>query len=184
VVAVDLVDACVESIGRLARQVENGSLRAVAGDFTSVDLEGPFEVICYFDGFGIGSDDDQRRLLRRIGSWLSPHGCALLDVFAPWYWAKLAGTVDEFPAGSGVYYEEGFDAEGSRMVERMWRDGDEGGALTQSLRCYSPADLRLLLGETGLGIVTIEPYEDETHQGSVPLLEAMLYLARIERTVR
>jgi SAM-dependent methyltransferase len=181
VVAVDLVDACVESIGRLAGQVENGSLGVVAGDFYSVDIEGPFDVVFYFDGFGIGTDDDQRRLLRRIESWLSPHGCALLDVFAPWYWAKLAGTVDEFPAGSGVYYEEGFDPEGCRMVERMWREGDQVGAVTQSLRCYAPADLELLLEATGLGIVAVEPYEDETHGGRVPLLEAMLYLAKLER---
>jgi SAM-dependent methyltransferase len=83
VVAVDLVDTCVESIGRLAGQVENGSLRVVAGDFYSVDLEGRFDVILLFDGFGIGTDDDQRRLLRRMESWLSPQGSALIDVFAP-----------------------------------------------------------------------------------------------------
>jgi SAM-dependent methyltransferase len=180
VVAVDLVDACVESIGRLAGQVENGSLGVVAGDFYSVDLEGRFDVILLFDGFGIGTDDDQRRLLRRIESWLSPQGSALIDVFAPWCWAKLAGTVDEFPAGSGVYYEEGFDPDGCRMVERMWRDDDEAGAVTQSLRCYAPADLRLLLEATGLGVVAVEPYEDETHGQRVPLLEAMLYLAKLE----
>jgi SAM-dependent methyltransferase len=181
VVAVDLVDACVESIGRLAGQVENGSLEVVAGDFYSVDLEGPFDLVVYFDGFGIGTDDDQRRLLRRIESWLSPGGSSLIDVFAPWYWAKLAGTVDEFPTGSGISYEEGFDPEGCRMVERMWREGDEAGAVTQSLRCYAPADLRLLLDATGLGIVAVEPYEDESHESRVPLFEAMLYVAKLER---
>jgi len=181
VVAIDLVDACVENIRRLAREIDTGSLRAVDGDFYSVDLNGPFDVVCYFDGFGIGTDDDQRRLIDRIEGWLSPDGCALIDVFTPWYWAKLAGTREEFPTGSGVYYEECFDAEGSRMEERMWQDGDEDSAVVQSLRCYSPPDLRLLLEATGLSLLTIEPYEDESHANAAPLAEAMLYLSKLGR---
>jgi SAM-dependent methyltransferase len=180
VVAVELVDVCVDSIRRLGNQVEVGTLDVVAGDFYDIDLVGPFDVMCYFDGFGIGSDDDQRRLLRRVQAWLSPQGCALIDVFAPWYWAKIAGTVDEFPAGSGIYYREGFDAERCRMEEHMWRDGHEGEAVVQSLRCYAPADLRLLLATTDLRLASIEPYEDETYGNQVPLVDAMLYLAKLE----
>jgi SAM-dependent methyltransferase len=181
VVAIDLVDACVESITRLAVDIDGASLRAIAADFYSVELEDPFDIVCYFDGFGIGSDDDQRRLLRRIDAWLSPGGCALVDVFAPWYWAKTSGTREEFPAGSGVLYEEGFDAEGCRMVERMWREGHEDAAVAQSLRCYSPADLRLLLETIGLSLVVIEPYEDESYGNQASLAEAMLYLCKLEK---
>jgi len=83
--------------------------------------------------------------------------------------------------GSGIYYEEGFDPDGCRMEERMWRASDEGGSLTQSLRCYAPADLRLLLEATDLSLVAIEPYEDETYEHLVPLFEAMLYLGKLER---
>jgi SAM-dependent methyltransferase len=106
VVAVDLVNASVQSIRRLAVQVGHGSLTAVAGDFYSVDLDGSFDVVCYFDGFGIG--------------------------------------------------------------------------LTQSLRCYAPADLRLLLQGTGLTLVAIEPYEDQTYGARASLSEAMLYLSKLE----
>lgn len=181
VVAVDLVDVCVASTGRLANEIEGpGSLRAVAGDFYSIDLEGSFDVVCYFDGFGIGTDNDQRRLLGRIQAWLSPGGCALIDVLAPWYWIKVTGTEEEFPNGSGVYYEEGFDAEGCRMVERMWQGGHEDAAVSQSLRCYTPEDLRLLLEATHLSLVAIEPYADQTHQDRVPLDKAMLYLCKLE----
>jgi SAM-dependent methyltransferase len=182
VVAVELVDACVKSIRRLADEVEGGSLQVVAGDFFTADLEGSFDIVCYFDGFGVGSDDDQGRLLRRIRGWLSPGGCALIDVFAPWYWARVAGTTEEFPMGSGIYYEEGFEAESCRMLERMWRDGEERNALTQSLRCYSPADLRLLLMNIGLALTSIEPYGDETYARAVPLLDAMLYLGKFEHS--
>jgi SAM-dependent methyltransferase len=181
VVAIDLVDACVASIARLADDIQRGSLKAIAGDFYSVELEDPFDVVCHFDGFGIGTDDDQRRLLHRIDAWLSPGGCALIDVFTPWYWAKIAGTREEFPAGSGVHYEEGFDAEGCRMVERMWREGHEDEAVTQSLRCYAPADLRLLLETIGLSLAAIEPYEDQSYASRASLAESMLYLCKLEK---
>lgn len=184
VVAVELVDVCVESIRRVANEIDSGALAVVAGDFYDVDVVGPFDVVCYFDGFGTGSDDDQRRLLHRVAAWLSPHGCALIDVFPPWYWAKVAGTLDEFPAGSGIYYREGFDADECRMEERMWRDGQEAEAVVQSLRCYAPADLRLLLETTDLRLTAVEPYEDQTYAHRAPLVDAMLYLAKLERQDR
>ena len=58
------------------------SVVAVAGDFARVELPGPFEVV-YVGGFGEGSEDDQRRLLRRVGSWLEPGGCAIIEVVTP-----------------------------------------------------------------------------------------------------
>jgi len=58
-----------------------------------VDIGGPFDAVCYWDGFGIGDDQDQRRLLRRIAGWLAPDGRAL-DACEP------GGAVDE---ASGAY---------------------------------------------------------------------------------
>jgi 2-polyprenyl-3-methyl-5-hydroxy-6-metoxy-1,4-benzoquinol methylase len=97
VVAVDIVEECVAAASRLAREVCGGTLTALRGDFFEVDLGGPFDVVCYFDGFGVGADEDQRRLLRRIVGWLDPAGCALVDVLVPWYWAASAGTEESFP---------------------------------------------------------------------------------------
>jgi SAM-dependent methyltransferase len=179
VVAVELLDELAENTKRLAQRVQGGSLVAICGDFYEVDMPGPFDVVAYFDGFGIGNDADQRRILQRVSSWLTPDGCALIDVFAPWYWAKAAGGTDEFPEGSGVWYRDTFDADGSRLVEEMWREGHEQDVVSQSLRCYAPVDVRLLVEGTGLRLANIEPYSDESYARACPLNEAMMYLARL-----
>ena len=181
VVAIELQPMLADHIDELANDVLEGSLRAIPGDFYEVEPGGPFDVVCYFDGFGIGTDDDQRRLLDRIVGWLDPAGCALIDVLTPWYWAKAAGGEEEFPEGSGIRYRDGFDAEESRLVESMWREGHEDDVVTQSLRCYAPADLRLLAEPSGLRLSAIEPFEDQWYGAPRPLEVAMLYLARLTR---
>jgi SAM-dependent methyltransferase len=178
VVAIELQSELAEHTSELSRFV-TGSLRAIAGDFYEVDPMGPFDVVAYFDGFGIGIDEDQRRLLRLVVGWLAPGGCALVDVFVPSYWASRAGNAEEFPSGSGVRYLDGFDPAGSRMTEKMWRDGHEDDVVTQSLRCYAPADLRLLLEGTGLSLTDLEPFRDESYTESCDFADAMLYLATL-----
>jgi SAM-dependent methyltransferase len=182
VIAIDLIDDVVQNTQRLAADVRTGSLQAIAGDFYEITLESRFDVVAYFDGFGIGTDDDQHRLLRRIAGWVAFEGCVLIDVFTPCYWTKSAGTKEEFPNGSGVWYLDRFDAEGSRMVEEMWRDGDEDSVVQQSLRCYAPVDLQLLIAGTGLELSMVEPYRDESYERACPLDEAMLYLAKLVPT--
>jgi SAM-dependent methyltransferase len=179
VVAIELQAELAAHTQELAAVVTGGSLSAIAGDFYEIEPPGKFDVVAYFDGFGIGSDEDQRRLLRRIDGWLTPGGCALADVLVPWYWARRAGNEEEFPTGSGVRYLDGFDAEGCRMTERMWRIGFEEDGVTQSLRCYSPADLRLLLEGTGLSVLDVEPFTDEAYGEPCDLADAMLYLAAL-----
>jgi SAM-dependent methyltransferase len=179
VVAIELLEELAEYTAELSLASTRGSLHAIAGDFYEVEPPGTFDVVAYFDGFGIGSDDDQRRLLRRIAGWLVADGCVLLDVFVPAYWVRQAGNEEEFPLGSGVRYLDGFDADGSRMTEQMWLAGHAEDAVTQSLRCYSPADFRLLLEGTGLGLVDVEPYTDEAYGELCAVAEAMLYLAKL-----
>lgn len=73
-----------------------------------------------------------------------------------------------------------FDPHGCRLLDSIWPVGtDESQAVTQSLRCYSLADLRLLLEGTGLALQTIEPYESEDHDKRVSLKQALLYLAKL-----
>jgi hypothetical protein len=67
------------------------------------------------------------------------------------------------------------------MVEDMWREGHEDDVVSQSLRCYSPADLRLLLAGTGLELSAVEPYRDQWYGDPCVLDDAMLYLARLTR---
>jgi len=54
VVAVDFVDACVENARRIAAHVPRGELTVNQGDFYEIELADTFDVVCYFDGFGIG----------------------------------------------------------------------------------------------------------------------------------
>ena len=153
------------------------SVVAVAGDFARVDLPGPFDVVGYFGGFGAGSDDDQRDLLRHVAHWVEPDGCVLIEVLTPWYWARPRQP-DRFPKGERAH-EWMFDADSCRMQVRaspLWDDAATG---TQALRCYSPADLRLLLENTGLMLDSFEPFASEGYE-TVPSLEsAKLYLARL-----
>jgi SAM-dependent methyltransferase len=181
VVTIELQPMLADHVTELAGKVEHGSLRSITGDFYEVDPGGSYDVVAYFDGFGLGSDEDQRRLLRRVGGWLTIEGCGVIDVLTPWYFAKSAGSEEEFPEGSGIYYREGFEAEGSRMTEQMWRKGREEDVVTQSLRCYSPADLRLLLEGTHLVLEEMEPHSDQWYGEPTALEDAMVYLAKLAR---
>jgi SAM-dependent methyltransferase len=176
VVALDITPEAAASARRVAAEVPDGRMSVVEGDFFEVDLPEDFDVVCYFDGFGIGSDADQRRLLRRIAGWLGKGGCATIDVYAPWEAFRDSG--EEYEEGAAMGRQD-FDADGSRSLGPIWPTGDESQAVTQSLRCYSPADLRLLLESTGLALETYEPYEDEYHETRVPLEQALLYLTKL-----
>ena len=176
VVAVELVPALAENARRFVAAGRHDRLAVVEGDFYAVAVPGPFDAVCYFDGFGLGADADQRRLLRRIRRWLGPGGCALVDVLVPWYWAARQGDTYRAGGATGAY---AFDADGCRMVDRLWPAGEAGRAVRQSIRCYSPADLRLLLGGTGLALATYEPYTDERYGQPADLAAAMLYLAKL-----
>tara|TARA_B100000315_G_scaffold240344_1_gene260034 strand:- start:891 stop:1352 length:462 start_codon:yes stop_codon:yes gene_type:complete len=147
----------------------------VQADFYTIEFPDLFDVVCYFDGFGIGSDTDQRRLLKRITSWLRPNGCALIDIYSPF--AKRSGKVIEDFDGLS---RTSFDPQDCRMLNSIWpKDGDESQAVTQSLRCYSVPDLELLLEGTGLCLKTVEPYASADHDIVVPMADAMLYLAKL-----
>lgn len=184
VTAVEIVLGAAEHAAGLARQAIQGALKVIHGDFYDVSLEGPFDAALYWDGFGVGTDADQRRLLRRVASWLSPAGVMLLDVYTPWYWAAIAGTRQDEETYSRAY---GFDPLGCRMLDTWWSPDAHEARVTQSLRCYSPADLKLLLENTGLRLREVEPggaYDQaaRVYRPKVPLGEAMTYLAILERS--
>ncbi len=180
-VAVDISLRGIESARERAKAHFLGSMQAIHADFYTFEPGGKFDVVCYFDGFGIGEDDDQRRLLRRIAGWLKRDGSALVEVCAPAYWAAVAGTTMRLGDASRRY---GFDATGNRMLDTWWPNDRPGEALTQSLRCYALADLPLLLDGTGLAITRVEPggavdRETGEYRSQAPLEQAMSYLATL-----
>jgi len=80
----------------------------------------------------------------------------------------------------------GYDATSNRMLDTWWPTGDPSAAATQSLRCYTPDELRRLLGSTGLELIDVRPggaYDHNTgvYRDRVPLEEAMQYVATLRR---
>ncbi len=179
VVTVELLSLAVENARRLAAQSQKGDIRIIEGDFYAVKFDDPFDIVCYWDGFGIGEDVDQQKLLKRIAHWLCPTGMALIEVCTPWYWTAAAGRQMNFGDVSRRY---DYDVENGRMLDRWWPVDQEEQAVTQSLRCYAPDDLEMLLKGTGLVLESVEPRgafvaEKNRFIEDVPLEEAMSFLA-------
>jgi len=197
VVAVEFSPTRANNIAVLAAQPRTGSLTALEADFYTVDLKKEFEVVCYWDGFGIGSDADQRRLLTRIANeWLKPGGCALVDIFSPFRWFTEAGktwTLDRNHPSHRYRQRRSFnyDPINSRFLDTWCPIDDATGepnesmAITQKIRCYTPADLELLLEGTHLKIERLEingePFDRHSiaETQSHPLWSAWSYLAKL-----
>lgn len=113
VTAIELLPTSAAHAMTLSTRTRRGSLRVVQGDFYAVQADGPYDIVCYWDGFGIGQDEDQARLLRRMARWLNRSGVVLLDIYSPWYWAKVAGRQMVFDT---VMRRYGFDPAGNRMT--------------------------------------------------------------------
>jgi SAM-dependent methyltransferase len=168
VVAIEFSPTRAPHIQTLAQQPRRGSLTALEADFFGVSLAADFDVVCYWDGFGTGSDADQRRLLRRIATeWLKPGGCALMDVFNPYRWAIETGKewrLDRNHSSHRYCQRRRFNfdpIQGCFLDEWCPIDDatgtcDEARAITQRIRCYNPADLQLLMEGTGLSLEHLE----------------------------
>lgn len=148
--------------GRLAQDVGPGSLTVHKADFYEVNLAERFDVVCYWNGFGVGTDADQRRLLVRIASeWLRPGGAALIDIFNPFVWARWDGDEEHLvpDAAAGYDHELGertrFDPITCTAIDTWWETSSPDRQISQFLRCYTPADLTLLLTGTGLMLTKI-----------------------------
>lgn len=194
VVAVELSPGRARHARELARAPRRGSLTSVEGDFYTVGVEGPFQAICCWETFGLGSDADQRRLLERIArEWLAPGGRVLLDVYSPCRPAREAGTevrldpLRGVPGSVEMFERCHFDPRHGRWIDEWVPVGHPELALAQSIRCYTPADFLLLLEGTGLALERIEVGEEAFDigraDGGQPItlsptwLEAWSYLA-------
>jgi SAM-dependent methyltransferase len=161
VTAVEISDRADFTAG-VARDVTPGTLTIVRDDFYRVRLDGQFDVVSYWNGFGVGSDADQRRLLQTIATtWLRPGGVALIDVYNPFVWARWDGDEEHLTPDPANGYEHelfertSFDPVTCTAVDTWWEAGKPDDAISQVLRCYTPADLGLLLSGTGLRLATI-----------------------------
>jgi len=158
VVAVEICPARAGILREHAAQAARGFLHPIEGDFYQVNFDQRFDVVCYWNGFGIGSDADQRRLLRRISAeWLVDGGSVLMNVFNPAWWIRRSGDTERKTRRLTQGFD--FDPVGSRFVDSWWPHGKPELAVAESIRCYAPVDLALLLEGTGLQLKRIE-YDD------------------------
>lgn len=181
VVAIELVLRNAEQAQKLAESDAKRKITVLNDDFYAVALDDQFDVVCYWDGFGIGADADQRRLLQRMTEWLTPTSSVLMDIGTPWYAASVDGRGWEVGNAERKY---SFDADGCRWEDTWWPKGKPEEAVTQTTRCYSPADLRMLLEGTGLYLHCIKSggtvdWEEKKWLPSVPLKQAMSYVAEL-----
>jgi SAM-dependent methyltransferase len=192
VVAVELSPIRAQQARELLNTVRKGSLVVLEADFYAVELEGRFDVVCYWDGFGIGSDADHRRLLRRIArDWLAPAGCVLMDVANPVRAVRTAGSeqrlspLEGVPGSVEMIRRSHFDPLHCRWIDEWQPTAEPGQALAQTVRCYTPADFLLLLDGTGLALQRIEvdgqvlDVEADAITTSGPLMEAYSYLVQL-----
>ena len=156
VLALDIAPRNAERLRELAAR--QGRVRALEGDFMTVDIRERFEAVCVFDSFGFGADAEQRALLRRIASWIDEGGCAIVDVYHPFAPIRAAGTSRELDRLEGIPgsvdmtdYTD-YDAVSGRWIDTWEPRADKAAAKAQSIRCYAPADLALLLEGTGLRV--------------------------------
>jgi hypothetical protein len=180
VTAVEVSDRADFTSG-LARDVAPGKLILHKADFYTVELEGPFDAVCYWNGFGVGSDADQRRLLDRIASqWLRPEAAVLVDVFNPFVWAGWDGDEEHrlADATTGYDYELReriqFDPVTCTAFDTWCEPAAPDRIVGQSLRCYTLADLMLLLDGTGLALATIVAGEHVSTASPHPGLDSLL----------
>ncbi len=192
VVAVEFSPTRAQYAFELAKIPRKGRLAVLEADFYTIRLDQRFDVICCWEVFGLGSDADQRRLLRRIAQeWLNPSGCVLMDVYNPIRPARDAETAVRLAPLKGVpgsvemFERCHFDPVQCRWIDEWEPTAAPEQSLAQTVRCYTPADLLLLLEGTGLSVrrmeVNGEPIDFQSTQitKSGPLMEAWSYLAQL-----
>jgi SAM-dependent methyltransferase len=156
ILAVDIAPGNARILRSIAAR--NPKVRALEGDFMTVDIREKFEVVCIFESFGFGTDAEQRALLRRIASWIGEGGCAIVGVYHPYWPMRAAGSAKELDRLEGVpgsvdmtEYTR-YDALHGRWIDTWEPRSDKAAARSQSIRLYTPADFALLLEGTGLRV--------------------------------
>ena len=157
VTMIELLEEFTAHAEKLAKQY-NQDLTIIQGDFYKVKLDQTFDLVTYWDGFGIGTDEEQRLLFKRIASWIKKDGIVLIEVYTPWYAGYSEGKEMSF---GDVKRKYGFDPLNSRWI-----------------------DFKLMIEGTGLTLDKIEPclqYDggERLYPGIEKLGKSITYLAKM-----
>ena len=144
----------VPELVAFAREHSSEDITIHCGDFYQIDIPEKFDVVSYLDGFGVGTDEEQLYLLKRIKNWMKDDACALIDIYQPLYWKKVSGK--EMRLGSAMRKYE-YDNSNERMLDHWWDPAYPNDIVTQSLRCYTVEEISTLCDEANLSIEGIFP---------------------------
>lgn len=162
-----------------AKEHNPQNIRALTGSFYHLDLKEEFDLITYLDGFGLGDDDEQLWLLKRIRNWVADQGVALIDIYNPDYWQKVKGQAMNFSEIKHVYdYENSTNC----MIDR-WTYPD-GKTYQQTLKCYTPDQIFELCRKAELHVLAYFPngrmdYEKMCYIETASLSDCMSYRIKI-----
>lgn len=180
ITTVELVPEMVNFANRFKTQ----NVISLCDSFYDVKINNNFDTVLYMDGFGVGTDKEQLTLLKRINSWLTDEGVALIDIYHPNYWKKTSGQMMlPYPdvKFSRIY---GYDESFNRMTDTWWEDNNPEETYTQSLACYSPDEIHDLCKKADLKIIAYYPggamdFENWKFNETAPLSECMSYRIKI-----
>jgi SAM-dependent methyltransferase len=148
----------------------------VAGDMRRPPVAGPFGGALLLDAtLGVFDDDvDHLRTLTAVADRLAPGGKLVIELLNPYFWAHHAVT-RHYPPGSLAAGEDlvrtyRFDGARGRVEDRLTVFSAEGRRElpTQSLRCWTPPEIRALC--TAAGFRNVEVFGSEGWQVPSPPL--------------
>lgn len=176
VTAVDF-DKTVVQIARSHNRHYGAQVDFIQADFYDLDLDRDFDLVYYLDGFGIGDDGDQVRLLEKMAGWINDGGRIYIEVYQPNHWKRAAGI--EMPLPSHLVRKYSYDALTDTMIDQ-WRDLRTGHIYTQRLRCYSLEAFQVLAERAGLSLLDVFPngkmdYERMEYLPQASLADCMSY---------
>lgn len=162
VVGIENADKRAKQADELAKTVTKGSLSIICDDFYAHNFYKQFDLVTYWDGFGIGPDEDQVTILKRISQeWLKSDGFVLIDVYSPYGPSSKSGTQEQLSKLPNVsesvdmVRKVHFDYMRSRWIDEWQPKHNPEVSMSQDLRCYTPEDFKMLVAGTGLKIVQI-----------------------------
>lgn len=125
-------------------------------DFYTHSFGQRFDTVAYWDGFGLGTPDDQIALLNRIAEDLvTPDGAVLIEVYDPTGFVRDHGLCERKQARPDVGYpctldhRRIFDHTTQRAID-AWQEVGSAQVWHQTLQCYSPADFTAFAESSGL----------------------------------
>ncbi|KZD33472.1 N-methyl-transferase-related protein [Bacillus cereus] len=173
----------VSELVSFAKEHSSSDIAIHCGDFYQINFEEKFDVVSYLDGFGVGTNDEQLFLLKRIKDWMKEDGCALIDIYQPLYWKKVSGQ--EMPLSSAMRKYE-YDSINERMLDHWWNPNQPNEIVTQSLRCYTVEEISDLCDEANLNIIAIFPggafdFEKSRYKEQASLHECLSYRIKVKK---